>query len=170
MANNYTGLLLDKENLMLFREWFQQATDMLGIKALYRAPREEAKQYDLHGELDAKYYEPIPVNCFYQENVNQQTAKLMGWNHELNKGATLIVVPYELKKLQQGGLFVLPSAIDNSEGRVFKVLRMEVSPVYPSEVICELGPMFKSELESSQVKDFSKSNFNLLNEEEEYDD
>lgn len=41
---------------------------------------------------------------------------------------------------------------------------MSNSPVYPTEIICELGPVMKSKLENSQTTDFSKSNFTMTRE------
>lgn len=64
-------------------------------------------------------------------------------------------------------MFIIPSGLDNAEGRVFKVLRMTNSPIYPSSIACELGPVLVNEFERSQLHDFEHTNFNLLNDEEE---
>ena len=44
---------------------------------------------------------------------------------------------------------------------------MTTTAIYPSTVACELGPVFESEFEESQLHDFKNSSFNLLNEEED---
>ena len=168
MDNKDTGLLLNKQNIQLHRIYFKQMTKLIGINALYRAPL-DTKDYDMYGELDANYYPPIQVGVIYEDHPTQKTAKKMGWNAELNDGSTLIVVPYDLPKLQKGSLFIIPSGLDNSEGRVFRVIQMKVTAIYPSEITCELAPVLKNELERSQVTDYSKSNFNVLNDEEEED-
>ena len=149
--------------------YFKQMVKLLGIQLQYYAPR-ESKQYDLHGELDTCYYAPISVGGIYQGEVTQKTAKKLGWNAELSAGSILVTVPYDLDRLQVGALFRLPSAIDGSEGRLFKVLSMNVIAVYPSEITCELGPVLESTLEKSETQDFSKSNFNILKEYYENDD
>lgn len=77
MENKDTGLLLPKQDLELFRMWFKQMTDLLGIKVLYRAPR-DSKEYDLHGELDARYYPSRVVGAIYNEHTDQKTMKKLG--------------------------------------------------------------------------------------------
>ena len=81
MENLDTGLLLSKKDIELHRKWFVEMTRLLGINVLYRAPR-ESKNYDLHGELDSKYYEPQVVGVIFQEHVDQKTMKKLGWNAE----------------------------------------------------------------------------------------
>lgn len=167
MENKDTGLLLNKQDIGLFRMWFKQMTELIGLNVLYRAPRETTKEYDGHGELDSLYYEPVVVGVIYNEHVDQKTMKKLGWNAELNESTTIIHVPYDLEKIQAGALFIIPSGLDNTEGRVFRVLRMTNSPIYPSSIACELGPVLKSEFEKSQLHHFESSNFTLLKDEEE---
>ena len=162
-----TGLLLNPHNIKLQRMYFKQMLALHGLNVLYRAPREETKTYDSRGELDTLYYEPMVVRCIYNEHPTQQTAKKMGWNAELGKGSILITVPYDTPKLQVGCLFEIPSGLDGAEARVFKVLKMETIAIYPADITCELGPMFKDELHNTEIKDFSKTNFNLVIEEED---
>lgn len=169
MRNEDTGLLLSKQNIELHRRWFKQMVKLIGLNVLYRAPR-ESKQYDNWGELDTNYYEPVKVGCIYQDHPTQQTAKKLGWNAELSAGATLIVVPYDLPKLQVGSLFIIPPGTDEGEARVFRVLKMQVTAVYPSEITCELGPILKSNWDVSQSKDYSQTNFAGIIEETDYDE
>ena len=169
MRDEDTGILLKKGNIQLHRTWFKQMVKLMGINVLYRAPRESQKQYDTWGELDAKYYEPVLVGCIYQEHPTQKTTKLLGWNAELSDGSDLIVVPYDLPKLQVGALFIIPSGIDGAPARVFKVIRMQVTAVYPSEVTCEIGPVLNSEFDRSQAVDHSQSNISVVVEETDED-
>jgi len=67
MENKDTGLLLNKNNLELQRKYFKEMTKLIGINVIYKAPR-DSKDYDLHGELDSKYYEPIKVGCIFDEH------------------------------------------------------------------------------------------------------
>lgn len=167
MENKDTGILLSKKNIELYRAWFKQMVKLIGVYVLYRAPRKEHKEHNLHGELDALYYEPIQVGSLFTEHTDQKTMKKLGWNAERDETHPTIEVPYDTPELQAGGLFVIPSGLDNATGRVFKILDMHNSPVYPCCIVCKLGPYLKSELEKSQVKDFTKTNFNVLIEEEE---
>ena len=90
----------------------------------------------------------------------------LGWNSELSEGLSVIHVPYNLQGLQAGCLFVVPSGIDNTKGRVFKVIRMSTISVYPASVACEIGPVFETSYEKSTTTDFKTTDFNLLNEED----
>ena len=171
MENKDTGLLLNKKNIELHRLYFKNVVKLLGINVIYRAPRHDQKEYSLQGELqdyiDVHYCEPIVVGCIYNEHTDQKTMKKLGWNAERDSSTPVIHVPYDLPGLEAGALFIIPSGFDNTEGRVFKVLDMSAIPVYPASIACELGPVLRNELERSQVTDFEKSNFNLLNEEED---
>lgn len=82
-------------------------------------------------------------------------------------GSVIIHVPYDLKDLQAGCLFIIPSGLDNTEGRVFRVLRMQNIAVYPACITCELGPVLVDQSENAVVEDFTNTNFNLLSGEEE---
>ena len=159
MDNKDTGLLLNKHNIELHRMYFNQMLKLRGINIIYRAPFN--KNYSGHGELDAFYDTPILTSCIFEEHVNQKTAKKMGWNHELTESNPIIHVPYDLPNLQEGALFIIPSGLDNTEGRVFKVIQMSNIAVYPASISCEIGPMFVNTYESAQT-DYSKSNFNIL--------
>lgn len=166
MDNKDTGLLLDRQNILLQRQYFQEMLRLHGIRVIYRAPREN-KHFDGYGELDSFYYDPIVTSCIFDEHPTQWTMKKLGWNAELSDSPSIISVPYDLEKLQVGSLFIIPSAIDHAQGRLFKVIRMSTIAVYPASVTCEIGPVFENKEEKSQIVDFSKTNFNVLKEEEE---
>lgn len=162
-----TGLLLNPANIKIHRLYFTQMCQLLGIKALYRAPIDPSKQYNGYGELDTHYLPATSVNCIWDEHPSEKTMKKLGWNTELSDTTAVIHVPYDLKGLQAGCLFIIPSGLDNSIGRVFKVIRMTNIAIYPASIACELGPMFKNIDEKSTVHDFKHTNFNLLEGEED---
>ena len=162
MDNKDTGLLLNQDNLKLQRFYFEQMVRLIGINVIYRAPREN-KHYNGNGELDAFYYEPQVVGCIFEEHPNQYTMKKMGWNSELNESVSLIQVPYNLKGLQRGALFIVPSGLDSAEGRVFKVEDMQTIAVTPAYITCKIAPVWKSNFEESQLTHTS-NDFSLLNE------
>jgi len=161
MKNTDTGLLLNKKDISLHRTWFEQMTKLLGLNVIYRSPK-DSKQYDSYGELDTLYNPPEIVGCIYDDHPTQQTMKKLRWNAELLQGNPIIHVPYDLDKLQVGCLFIIPSALDNSEGRVFKVVRMSTISIYPASITCEIGPVLENEFEPSQLHDFKTTDFNLL--------
>lgn len=161
-----TGLLLNPANIKIHRLYFAQMCQLLGIRVLYRAPIDSSKQYNDYGELDSHYLPAIPVNCIWDEHPPEKTMKKLGWNTELSDTTAVVHVPYDLKGLQAGCLFIIPSGLDNSIGRVFKVIRMTNIAIYPASIACELGPVFKNIDEKSTIHDFKHTNFNLLEGEE----
>lgn len=163
------GLLLNEKNIKLHRKWFKQMTKLIGVNCIYQAPR-DSKEFDLHGELDTKYYEPITdVGCIFEEYPDQKTLKKMGWVAELQEGSSIIHVPYDLDHLQVGALFTLPAAFDGAPGRVFRVVAMQAIMIYPASIACEIAPEYKTEVDSSTVEQFASSDFNVLVDYEEDD-
>lgn len=162
MNQNDTGFLLNPNNIKLHRFWFDRVVKQRGVMLIYRQPK-EGKEYSGYGELDSAYYEPKKVGCLFEEHPTIWTMRKLGWNSELTDSNLIVHVPYDLEGLQAGALFIVPSAIDNTQGRVFKVLRMSTTMIYPASIACEIGPMLINEHESSQ-NDYSRSNFNILDE------
>ena len=166
MENKDTGLLLDKQNIELNRIYFKEMVRLIGINVLYRAPRKQNKQYDLHGEIDTLFEPPILVGCIYNDHTDQKTMKKLGWNAEREETTPVIHVPYDLP-VESEGLFIIPSGLDNTKGRVFKVLDLSYVPIYPASIACKLGPVLENEFERSQLHNFRNTDFNLLRDEEE---
>ena len=196
MERQDTGILLSDKNIKLHRMWFKQMTDLLGLKVLYRAPKDDIKKYNLYGEMNAdefnmqpktaeeieaesdddkarELYEPVQeVWSIYDEHPTQKTMRKLGWNAEMADSSVIIHVPYDLEKLQAGALFWIPAGIDSAEPRLFRVLRISNIAVYPASVACELGPVLVDTMPSSIINSFdaSVSSFNILNDEsEDYD-
>lgn len=164
MENRDTGLLLNKHNILQQRKWFKEMTSLLGIQAIYRAPKKD-KHWDTYGELDAYYEAPIVIGCIFDEHPTQKTMKKMGWVTELQEDSSIIHVPYDLQDIQVGALFIIPSALDKSVGRLFRVTTMSVISVYPASIACEIRPVYENSTEQRSVSDFTNSNFNFLKEE-----
>lgn len=165
MDKQDTGFLLNPVNIKLHREWFKQMCDTIGLKVIFRAPRKD-KHYNNEGELDTFFYEPILTGCIYDEHPNQWTMKKLGWNAELDAGMSVIHVPYDLPNLERGALFILPSALDGAEGRVFRVEKMSTITIYPASIACEIGPVWKNRQEPAQ-NTYQTEDFNLLIDDDE---
>ena len=168
MEEKDTGLLLHKGDIQLHRQWFKEMVKLIGINVLYRSPVEAYKNWDLNGELDAHYNSPVLEGCIFDEHPNQWTMKKLGWNAEQQENVSIIHVRYDLPDLQVGALFIIPSGIDNSQGRVFRVIRMSTIQVYPASIACEIAPEWESNQEPSEIDDFTHSDFNLLREEDNF--
>ena len=91
----------------------------------------------------------------------------MGWVAELQQNSSFIHVPYDLPDLQQGALFIVPSGIDNAKGRLFRVVSMSTSMVYPASITCEIVPEYENTYVLETNDDYVHSTDNLLNEEQE---
>ena len=157
-SDNY-GILLNSD-IKLHRQWFIEMTNLIGIKVIFRAPL-PGKTYNGHGELNSFFSLPTLVGCIFEEHPSQKTLKKIGWVSELQEDASIIHVPYDLEGLQQGALFIIPSGLDNAVGRLFRVIKMENSIVYPASIACEIAPEYESEFEPENLT-FTHSNFNLL--------
>lgn len=114
-----------------------------GINCKYRAPLEN-KDYDMHGDLQTVYKPEVVVGCLFEEHPNQKSLKKAGWVAELQEGSSMIHVPYDLPDLQVGALFEVPSGLDNSKGRVFRVISMSNIMIYPASITCELALEYES--------------------------
>lgn len=168
MDYNDTGLLLNKNNITLQRQYFKEMTRLIGIKVLYRAPMQN-KRWTTYGEIDSNYYLPIPVGCIFDEHPTIWTTKKLGWATQLQEDNSIIHVPYDLKDLQVGSIFIIPSGIDDGQGRLFMVRRMSTIMVYPASIACMISPIYKDNQASSTIHDFKHSDFNLLsNDDEDY--
>lgn len=157
--------LLNQPSVELQRKYFTEMVNLRGIFCQYQYPI--TKQYTTQAELDAVYCEPMKVGCIFNDNVDQKTTRKLGWNAEIDTSATIISVPYDLENLQIGCLFEIPSAYDNTPGRLFRVVEMSAIPIYPASITCRLVPEYKSEFAKASVEEFKNSNFNLLYQEDE---
>lgn len=159
--DNKYGLLL-QPSIKLHRQYFREMVKLLGIQVIYRAPRKD-KHYTTYTEIESNYEAPMMVGCIFEEHPNQQTLKKLNWVSELQENASLIHVDYDLPGLQQGALFIIPSGLDNNQGRLFRVSRLTNSIVYPSSITCEIVPEYENTFSDNQ-KDYNHSSFNLLKE------
>ena len=177
MEQKDVGILLREKNIKLQRHYFNETVKLIGIQCIYRAPI-DGKSWDGWGELNAYYQPPIQVGVLFEEHPTQKSLKKRGWVAELQENSSLIAVPYDLKDLQVGALFIIPSGLDNAKGRVFKVISMENIAVYPASITCEIAPVYESIFDRQQMQhednnmnlllDDDKSNFRLLKEDSPY--
>lgn len=163
MENNY-GLLLKQKDILLQRKYFEECVTMLGVKVIHRAPR-PSKHYTQYSEIESNYFEPEIVGCMFDEHPNQRTMKKLGWNAELGEGAAIISVPYDLEGLQQGSLFIVPSAFDKTKGRLFRVVEITGIMIYPASLTCKLVPEFENTF-TTDAFNHQRNSFNLLNRED----
>lgn len=164
MTSNY-GLLLNKQDILLQRSYFNELVTMIGVNVMHRAPRPD-KHYTTYAEIQGNYFEPEQVGCIFVEHVDQKTMKKLGWNAELNTSAALISVPYDLAGLQKGSLFYIPSAFDNTSERLFRVTELSSIMIYPASITCQLVPEYENTF-SQNLFDHKRNSFNLLRDEED---
>jgi hypothetical protein len=141
---------------------------LLGINCQYRAPMSN-KHFNTIGDLESDYYPAETVGCIFQEHPDQKTLKKMGWVAELQESSSIIHVPYDLKGLEVGALFSIPSGLDNAAPRVFRVISMQNIMVYPASIACEIAPEYATSDEKVLTQDFSSNNFTVLVDHEEDD-
>ena len=164
MTSNF-GLLINKEDILLQRSYFNELVSLIGVKVQHRAPRAN-KTYTTYGEIEANYYEPQEVGCIFSDHIDQRTMKKLGWNAELSTEAAVISVPYDLEGIQQGSLFYLPSAFDNTKSRLFRVVEVSSIMIYPASLTCKLVPEYETTF-ANNLFDHKRNSFNLLRTEED---
>ena len=84
----------------------------------------------------------------------------------MQENASIIHVPYDLNGLQQGAIFLIPSGIDNAQGRVFRVSKLTNGIIYPASITCEIVPEYEDTFSITQYN-YKRSSFNLLKGEDE---
>ena len=159
------GLLLNQKDILLQRKYFEEMCQMIGVKVIHRAPR-PGKSYTTFSEITTNYFEPEISWSIVNEFADQRTMKKLGWNAELDSQNTIISVPYDLQGLQQGSLFIIPSAFDNTKGRLFRVIEITGIMIYPASLTCRLVPEYENTF-SENLHNHKKNSFNLLNREED---
>lgn len=167
--NNNYGALVREKDLKLQRTYFMEMCRLLGIKVIYKAPLSNL-HYSQYTEVVSNYHEPILVSCIFQEHPNTWTTKKLGWVSELQENDAIIYVPYDLQDLQVGALFIVPSPYDETQGRVFRVVKMSASSfIYPASIACHIVPEYENTFEKNQL-DIQTNDFTLLLDESEIED
>jgi hypothetical protein len=159
------GLLLNEKDIKLQRKYFEECVRLIGVQVIHRAPR-KGKSWTTYGEIDSNYFEPVATGSIFTEFPDQRTMKKLGWNAELDSQPSIISVPYDLEGLQQGSLFIVPSAFDNTKGRLFRVVEITGIMIYPCSLTCKLVPEYENTFSSSHFNHQTNS-FNLLNREDD---
>lgn len=165
MEDKKYGILLN-DDIKIHRHYFREMVKLIGIYVVYRAPY-EGKIWTTYGELDSNYQSPMLIGCIFDEHPSQQTMKKIGWISELQENASIIHVDYDLKDLQVGAIFIIPSGLDNAKGRLFRVTKMTNSMVYPASITCEIVPVYEDTIVKETAYDFDRSSFNMLNYEDD---
>lgn len=163
MEDQKYGLLLTKD-IKLHRLWFSEMVKLQGIQVIYRAPKKD-KHWTNFTEIESNYQCPELVGCIFEEHPTQKTMKKLGWDSELQTEASLISVPYDLHDIQTGALFIIPSGIDNSSGRLFRVTELSVGIVYPASITCKIVPEWEDGYTPTQDQ-YKHKSFTLLNSED----
>lgn len=166
LVKNKYGELLSPD-IKLHRQYFSEMVRLLGINVIYRSVKPGCK-FTTYGELDTNFNAPMLEGCIFNEHPDQQTLKKLGWVSELQQGASIIHVRYDLPDLQVGSLFIIPSGLDGGKGRLFRVVKMSNIMVYPASISCEIVPEYENTYVNS-LNDFKVTSFNLLNKEEGYE-
>jgi hypothetical protein len=162
--NSY-GLLLDAKNLKLQRSYFLEMVRLLGIYVIYRAPRKD-KHWTNYQEIESNYENPLLIGCIFHEHPDQRSLKKLGWMTELQENESVISVGYDTPNLQVGSLIIVPSGIDNTQGRLFRITRLENTMIYPESISCTCVPEYETDF-SSTLTDHKNNSLNLLVEEQD---
>lgn len=160
---NKYGVLLTPD-IKLHRKYFSEMCKLIGINVIYYAVA-PGKKWTSYAEMKTTHQAPELVSCIFDEHPNQHTMKKMGWVAELQDNSSIIHVPYDLHDIQKGCLFLVPSGIDNTTGRLFRVTDMYVTMIYPASISCVIVPEYIDTFRDSKY-DHKINNFNLLSDED----
>ena len=163
ITDKHYGELLH-DDVKIWRQYFREMVKLLGIYVLYRAPKKE-KKYTTYAEIDVNYERPIKIGCIFDEHPSQQTLKKMGWMSELQDNSSIIHVDYDLPNLQQGSLFIIPSGLDDGKARIFRVVKMTNSMVYPASITCEIVPEYIDNFDTVTDNGFNPQDEVILSDE-----
>ena len=161
LDSNY-GLLINKDT-KLHRQYFDEMPRLIGIKVIYRAPRKD-KHFTTYAEIESNYQEPLATYCIFNEHPDQKSLKKMGWVSELQDNASLIHVKYDLPDIQQGALFIVPSGLDNTKGRLFRVTQLSNGMIYPASITCEIVPEYIDTMDNS-LSDHEDNSINIISQD-----
>ncbi len=162
-GNKY-GFLLSPD-IKIYRKYFEEMVKLMGIQVVYYAPR-PGKRYTTYDEVKDNYQQPEVVGVIFEDHPDQKSMKKMGWAAELQESSSLIHVPYDLHDIQKDALFAIPSGLDHTKGRLFRVTQLTNTMVYPASIACEIVPEYENTLPSSKIVDQTHYDFNLLREED----
>lgn len=68
MNSNY-GLLINKDDILLQRNYFSEMCNLIGVKVKHRSPRPD-KHYTIYSEIESNYFEPEELLCIFDEHPN----------------------------------------------------------------------------------------------------
>ena len=154
--NNSYGLLLDEQNIKLQRKYFQEMVRLLGVYVIYRAPKKD-KHWTTYWEIESNYQPPISLGCIFNEHPDQKSLKKMGWMSELQEQESLISVGYDTPDLQVGSLIIVPSSFDNTQGRLFRIVKMSNIMIYPASITCVCVPEFETNMDKQWLENEMES-------------
>lgn len=158
------GALLSKD-ILIHRKYFEEMVNLIGIKVIYYAPK-PGRRYTTWAEMDTNFQPPEIAGVIFEEHPDQKSLRKMGWNAELQENASILHIAYDLTDIQRGALFLIPSGLDHTKGRLFRVNELKNSIVYPASITCEIVPEYEDIMPTSKL-DRSYTDFNLLRAEDE---
>lgn len=81
----------------------------------------------------------------------------------------MIHLPYDTPGIQQGTLVSIPSGISGGQDRIFRVVEMSVTMVYPASITCRVVPEWQNTSTLSETHDYTKSSYNFVREVTEWE-
>jgi hypothetical protein len=163
MSQENYGILLNEKNIKLQRAYFLEMVRLLGINVIYRAPKKN-KHWTNYQEIESNYEDPKVIGCIFHEHPDQKSLKKLGWMTELQDNESVISVGYDTPSLQVGSLIIVPSGIDNTQGRLFRITRLSNTMIYPESISCTCVPEYETDF-SETLTNHQTNSLNILCEE-----
>ena len=165
MSNSNYGVLLNEHNIKYQRRQFNEMVRLLGINVKFFPIKN--RQFTTYAELIGDESNGFTVGVIMTDHLDQWTRKKLGWVAELSESALVINFPYDTPNIETGCIVMVPSGIDNSPPRAFRIARMSTIMIYPASIACECVPEFADTVQRNEVEDFRNSSTNVLMRDED---
>ena len=159
------GILLNEQNIKYQRRQFNEMVRLYGIYVKYYDISN--KQFTNYSEIIGDTEHWMKIGVIFTDHIDQRTQKKLGWNSELVENALVVNFPYDTPNIQVGCLIAVPSGIDNTPARLFRISRMSTIMIYPSSITCECVPEMANTLPPSYTQDFRRDSMHVLLKDED---
>ena len=162
---------LIESDIILMRDRYDEALQMMGIPAKYQYPL--MTDSNVYGEpvIDS-YSVPEDTYIFFDGAPKLKTFKRFGWVVENDSNLPFLIhCSYHLPKLQKDCIFEIAGQHAEVKGRKFRVTELTTDLQAPDHVVCQIVPAYEKQTvgrtEKENQQRFHKSN-NFLSPNTDY--
>ena len=159
------------EDILLMRERYDEALEMLGVPALYQYPINARSNAQGESLVDL-YSSPQSTSIFFEASPKIKTLKRLGWVVENNDSLPfLIYCSFNLPELQRDCIFELAGQYTGLPARKFRATELSYDIVAADHMVCQVVPVYQSNVcgeTNSETKYKYNSSNSFLNPDINY--